>query len=67
VISSPASSAVSTWGVSPGRRWNSQSGSRGVAPSGFTVSTLASRARSPTAMSDGFVAMQASLDPITAS
>jgi hypothetical protein len=67
VISSPLSSAVSICGVSPGRRWNSAIGIRRVAPSGFTVSTVASSARMAIAMSDGFVAMQCSLAPITAS
>ena len=37
-----------------------------VAPSGRTVSTVASSTRIATAMSLGWVAMQASLPPITA-
>ena len=67
VISSAGCSAVSTCGVSPGRRWKSAIGMARVAPSGFTVSTVASSARMATAMSLGFVAMQLSLAPITAS
>ncbi len=39
VTSSPVSSAVSTSGVSPGRRGSPRWGSRGSCPSGFTVST----------------------------
>ena len=39
---------------------------RRVEPSAFTVSTVASSARMATAMSLGWVAMQASLTPTTA-
>ena len=53
-------------GVSPGRRWNSAIGMLRVVPSGRTVSTVASSARMATAMSLGWVAMQASLTPTTA-
>jgi hypothetical protein len=66
VISSPASSTVSTFGVSPGRRCSSAIEIVRVAPCGFTVSTLASSTRIATAMSLGWVAMQASLAPTTA-
>ena len=38
-----------------------------LVPSGLTVSTVASSTRMATAMSPGWVAMQASLEPITAS
>ena len=61
------SSAVSTCGVSPGKRWNPAIGMRRAVPSGLTVSTAASSARMATAMSLGWVAMQASLPPMTAS
>ncbi len=67
MISSPDSSAVSTCGVSPGRRWKSAIGMRRVVASGFTVSTVASSTRIATAMSLGWVAMHWSLLPITAS
>ncbi len=66
VISSPGSSTVSICGVSPGRRWNSAIGMLRAAPSGRTVSTVASSTRIATAMSLGWVAMQASLMPTTA-
>ena len=45
VISSPGSSTVSMCGVSPGRRWKSAIGMLRAAPSGRTVSTVASSAR----------------------
>ncbi len=66
VIISPRSNTVSMCGVSPGRRWNSAMGMDRVPPSAWTVSTTASSARRATAMSLGWVAMQASLWPTTA-
>ena len=66
MISSPGRSAVSTSGLSPGRRWNSAIGMRRPVPSGATVSTSASSARMATAMSEGWVAMHRSLAPSTA-
>ncbi|MBB5046646.1 hypothetical protein HNR60_001394 [Rhodopseudomonas rhenobacensis] len=53
--------------VSPGSRWKSAIAIARVLASGPTVSTVASSARIATAMSLGWVAMQASLAPITAS
>ena len=53
-------------GVLPGRRWKSAIGIVRVAPSGRTVSTVASSTRIATAMSLGCVAMQASLAPTMA-
>ncbi len=66
VMISPLRSSVSICGVSPGSRWKSAIGMLRACPSGFTVSTVASRARMATFMSDGLVAMQASLAPTTA-
>ena len=63
VISSPDLSSVSISGVSPGRRCISATARDRVAPSAVRVSILASKAARATAMSDGFVAMQASLVP----
>ncbi len=62
VISSPCWSAVSTCGVSPGRRWNS---SKGIvrSPIGPCTCTVASSAASATAASEGCTAMQWSLVP----
>ena len=50
---------------SPGSRWNSSSGTS-RRPSGPSISTTASSATSGTQKSDGWVAMQASLQPSTA-
>ena len=65
-MSSPGLRVVSICGVSPGRRWNSAIGIVRVAPFGSMVSTVASRTRIATFMSEGLVAMQASLAPSTA-
>ena len=53
---------VSICGVSPGNRWKS---AKAIArsPSGPATWTVASKAASATHMSDGWVAMQASLVP----
>ena len=67
VINSPRFSVFSMWGVSPGSVWKSAMGIFRAVPSGCTVSTVASSARIAIAMSEGWVAMQALLEPTTAS
>ena len=62
-MSSPGCSTFSICGVSPGNVWKSAIGMARVAPSGATVSTVASSTRIATAMSDGCWLMQAVLVP----
>ena len=68
VISSPRSSAVSMCGVSPGRRWKSAIGMRARAAVGpHRLDRRVEHAHAPPPCRSGWVAMQASLAPITAS
>ena len=62
VMISSGSRLVSRCGVSPGSRWKSEN-AMARAPAGPATCTLASSAASATHMSEGCVAMQASLVP----
>ena len=66
MISSPGSSVGLDVRRVAGSRWKSAIGMLRAVPSGRTVSTVASSTRIATAMSLGWVAMQASLAPTTA-